>query len=51
MGAPTAKVGVQTYYFAENCMKMKEVGPPGARPWCPLDPGCARFAEIWTVFK
>ena len=33
-------MGVLTYYFAENCMKMKEFGPPGgARPWCPpLDP-------------
>ena len=38
-GAPTAKVGVQTYYFAENCMKMKEFGPPGSRvPGAPLDP-------------
>ena len=28
-------------FFPENCMKMKEFGPPGgARPWCPppLDP-------------
>ena len=31
-GSPTPKVGVQTYYFAilfaENCMKIKEFGPP-----------------------
>ena len=37
-GAPTPKVGVLTYFLAQNCMKMKEFGPPGAgaRPWCPL---------------
>ena len=22
--------------FLENCMKMKEIGPGGPRPWCPL---------------
>ena len=31
-GVPTPKMGVLTYYFAiffeENCMKMKEFGPP-----------------------
>ena len=40
-GAPTPKVGVQTYFLAENCMKTKEFWPPGghaslAHP--PLDP-------------
>ena len=32
------KVGVLTYFLAQNCMKMKEFGPPraGARPWRPL---------------
>ena len=25
------KVGLRTYYFAENCMKMKEFGSRGAR--------------------
>ena len=29
-GAPTPKVGVLTYFLAENCMKMQEFGPPGA---------------------
>ena len=36
-----AKVGMLTYYFAENCMKMKEFGPPGsggASLAPPLDP-------------
>ena len=36
MGAPTPKVGVLTYFLAENCMKIKEeFGPPrwGACPW------------------
>ena len=39
-GAPTPKVGVLIYYFAENCMKMKEFGPPGggASLAPPLDP-------------
>ena len=40
--APTPKVGVLTYYFAfffaENCMKMKEFGPQGGVPGAPLDP-------------
>ena len=30
-GAPTPKVDVLTNFFAENCMKMKEFGPKGAR--------------------
>ena len=29
-GAPP-KVGVPTYFFAENCMKMNEFGPGGRR--------------------
>ena len=28
-GAPTPKLGVLTYFFAENCMKMKELGTGG----------------------
>ena len=27
--------GTQTPKFAENCMKMKEFGPRGSRPWRP----------------
>ena len=30
-GAPTPKVDVPTYFFPENCMKMKQFGPPGGR--------------------
>ena len=40
-GGPTPKMGLFFQLFAENCMKMKEFGPPGggARPWRPpLDP-------------
>ena len=22
-------------FFPKNCMKLKEFGPGGARPWCP----------------
>ena len=38
-GAPTLKIAIIFQSFAENCMKMKELGPPGgahvpgARPW------------------
>ena len=35
-GTPTPKVGAQTQFFGENCMKMKEFRPREcARPWCP----------------
>ena len=39
-GAPTPKIAIIFHIFAENCMKMKEFGPPGgAHPWRPpLDP-------------
>ena len=39
-GAPTPKITIIFQNFAENCMKMKEFGPPGGgRPWRPpLDP-------------
>ena len=34
-GTPTPKFGAKTYYlrrfFAEDCMKMKEIGPKGVR--------------------
>ena len=38
-GAPTPKSAIIFQFFAENCMKMKEFGPPGgahvpgAPPW------------------
>ena len=35
-------------FFAENCMKMKEFGPPeGARPWCP--PWIRQWNQCITV--
>ena len=35
-GAPTPKIDILFQIFAENCMKMKEFGPPGgAHPWPP----------------
>ena len=36
-GAPTSKFAIIFQIFAENCMKMKEFGPGGARfPGAPL---------------
>ena len=38
-GAPTPKIAIIFHIFAENCVKMKEFGPPGgarvpgAPPW------------------
>ena len=38
-GAPTPKIAIIFHIFVENCMKMKEFGPPGgarvpgAPPW------------------
>ena len=37
-GAPTPKIAIIFQIFAENCMKMKEFGPPGGHaslvpPW------------------
>ena len=39
-GAPTPKSAIIFQFFAENCMKMKEFGPPGGRASLapPLDP-------------
>ena len=39
-GAPTPKIAIIFHIFAENCMKMKEFGPPGGRASLapPLDP-------------
>ena len=50
-GAPTPKSPIIFQFFAENCMKMKEFGPPGggAHPWCPpLDPPMNTFLLIAT---
>ena len=36
-GAPTPKIAIIFHIFAENCMKMKEFGPPGGGvPCAPL---------------
>ena len=37
-GAPTLKIAIIFHIFAENCMKMKEFGPPGGArvPGAPL---------------
>ena len=35
-GAPTPKIAIIFHIFAKNCMKMKEFGPGGGRPWRPL---------------
>ena len=40
-GAPTPKIAIIFQIFAENCMKMKEFGPPGggvSLAPLPLDP-------------
>ena len=39
-GAPTPKSAIIFHFFPENCMKMKEFGPPGGGrvPGPPLDP-------------
>ena len=35
-GVPTPKIAIIFQIFAENCMKMKEFGPPGGVPEAPL---------------
>ena len=43
-GAPTPKSAIIFQNFAENCIKMKEFGPPGGeRPWHPLGSANAYF--------
>ena len=39
-GAPTPNLGLFCNFFAENCMKIKEFGPPGGHASLvpPLDP-------------
>ena len=38
-GAPTPKIAIIFQIFAENCMRMKEFGPPGGASLAPpLDP-------------
>ena len=46
-GAPTPKNAIIFQFFAENCMKMKEFGPPGGAhvPGAPL--GSANVGDSW----
>ena len=50
-GAPTPKSAIIFQFFAENCMKMKEFGPPGGArvPGAPL--GSANDIYIYISFK
>ena len=47
-GAPTPKSAIIFQFFAKNCMKMKEFGPPGGRASLapPLDPPMAMQQRI-----
>ena len=51
-GAPTPKIAIIFHIFAENCMKMKEFGPPGGAriPGAPLGSanavGCVPSAAV-----
>ena len=53
-GAPTPKIAIIFHIFAENCMKMKEFGPPGgarvpgAPPWIRQ---CYCLSTIATKYK
>ena len=49
-GAPTPKIAIIFHIFAENCMKMKEFGPPGGGARVPGAPlGSANACEkYWT---
>ena len=50
-GAPTPKITIIFQSFAENCMKMKEFGPPGGArvPGAPLDPPMQRLFLLWSA--
>ena len=49
MQVPTPKVDVGTYYFAKNCMKMKEYGPHERFPGIPLR--SATVKGSWLILK
>ena len=52
--APTPKVGVLTYFFPKNCMKMKEFGHPrggGASLAPPLDPPLEGINPIFCILS
>ena len=46
-GAPTPKSAIIFQFFAENCMKMKEFGPPGG-PRVPAPPPVDRQTRLKT---
>ena len=51
-GAPTPKSAIIFQFFAENCMKMKEFGPPGggrASLAPPLDPPMPMLPKKYLV--
>ena len=53
-GAPTPKIAIIFQIFAENCMKMKEFGPPGVGgggrvPGAPLDPPMQVIFRFFVV--
>ena len=53
-GAPTPKIAIIFHIFAENCMKMKEFGPPGGArvPGAPpLDLPMTRFYLTWGILE
>ena len=45
VGTPTPKLVLNCKFFAENCMKMKKIGP-GASPWRPLG---STNASVWRL--
>ena len=57
-GAPTPKIAIIFHIFAENCMKMKEFGPPGGArvPGAPLGSAnddaieCARVRKVLDIY-
>ena len=44
-GAPTPKIAIIFHIFTENCMKMKEFGPPGGA----RVPGAPPWIRQWHV--
>ena len=50
-GAPTPKIAIIFHIFAENCMKMKEFGPPGGRASLASPLGSANGQCHFSLFK
>ena len=47
-GAPTPKSAIIFQFFAENCMKMKEFGPPGGGARVPGAPPLGSANDMAT---